>query len=238
LHEVEGYSGLGQIEEVNQWEEIAQTKPTEDLIEVGRTAQEGSMKFYFLQCMIANTVAKRRDGGLKVLAREWGLAYTRSSEMARVWRDIVRPMLDKGLHPPIELEPEYFHIALRASEPVEAIIYAQDQKNSNSGFTCAKLKAALKTGMPDNIKECPKCKHFLFLDQAKYTITAPTGKKTEIEGSLMLCDIFGALRPLGNFNLQEKATGCRVYSDRNQSLGMTSIDPLETTNTSSEGSSM
>ena len=237
MGELVGFSELGEIEQASKWEEIASSKSTEDLLELGRTAQEGSIRFFFLQCLISSIIAKRRDGGLRVLAREWGLAYNRASEMGRIWREIIKPMIDRGLHPPIELEPEYFHIALRAPEPVEAIIYAQDQKNSSSGFTCAKLKTALKTGMPENIKDCAKCSHFFNLENVKYSVVLPTGKSTEIEGGLMLCDKFGVLRPLGNFNLQEKAASCNIFQDR-YSLGTTSREPLETTNTSSEGSSM
>lgn len=194
--------------------------------------------------MIASTVAKRRDGGLRLLAREWGVAYTRASEMARIWREILKPMLDRGLQPPIELEQEYFHVALRSPEPIEAIAYAQDQKNQNSGFTCAKLKSALKTGMPDNIKNCSKCSHYFYMEDVEYTIDVG-GKKTKIKGNLVMCRVFGVLRPLGNFNLQERAAECGIFADReramlqeNQSLGTTSKDPLVTTITSSDGSSI
>lgn len=195
------------------WKEELENKSDEELIEDGREIHEEALSLFMRQCLICSIMAERHEGGLRILSREWGLSYGRVSEMSRIWNKIMEPILERKEEVPLQLEPEYFHIALRASEPVEAIAYAEEQKGADASFTCSKLKQALEHGMPTNINNCRRCVHYEAISGIILEIGIQS-QKFSAPGKVEVCTAHEQL--LGatiKKDLTEQAISCEDYDD-------------------------
>jgi len=162
--ERDGLTAVGQIRD------LLEKLPDDDLVEIGRGLKTKISEQFMMMCLIANIMASRWDGALKMLAREWGISYTRASEMSSIWSKIYSRMLQRGESPPLELEPEFMFVAVRAPDPVQAISYAADMKAQDKGFGVRQLRFAVgraktTSQFPEFVKSCRDCEHLSFHEE-------------------------------------------------------------------------
>jgi len=194
---------------------------TEVLVELGREHYRKANSNWLILCLIANTIAKRWDGSLEWLAEQWGIAYKRLSEMSSIWENIISRMLAGQQIPPSVLEQEFYHTALRATDPVEAIVYAETQKGGNSGFSVADLRHAIqlkeKTGeLPTEIETCFRCKHFTKKTGNVTVIITEEGKEVRktFLGSILACAFDGVVAVSVKYDPRQRAAECSAHEDK------------------------
>ncbi len=172
---------------IKTWAETFEQASDEELIERGREIHEEVLSLFVQQCLIAHIIARRHEGGLKILSSEWGVSYHRVSEMGRIWNKLIAPMIEKDEAPPLELEPEYFHAALRSENPEDALEYARTQKSSNSSFSCSRFRQAINYGMPTEIKNCRYCRHWTSINGTQLKVIF-AGQEFTTLGRIDICE--------------------------------------------------
>ncbi len=198
-------------DQVKEWKEQFEQASDEELIERGREIHEEVLSLFVQQCLIAHIIARRHEGGLKLLASEWGISYHRVSEMGRIWNKIILPMIEKDETPPLELEPEFYHVALRSPDPEKALVYAVEQKSTNSGFSCPKFRNAISQGMPENIKNCRYCAHHTSVNGTTIEIFFAGQTFTSL-GKVEMCEELQKILSCAVSNdMSEMAIDCEAY---------------------------
>lgn len=209
--------GLASIAEIRS---LLERLPDEHLVEIGRDLKAKISENFMIMCLIANIMASRWDGALKMLAREWGISYTRASEMSSIWSKIYSRMLQKGETPPVELEPEFLFAAVRAPDPVQAIEYAADMKAQNKGFGVRQLRFAVRRAketseFPEFVKSCRDCEHLSFHEEI-VTLLIPevdadgNPRRTELQlkARVARCPFTGILQITTKFDPIALASDC------------------------------
>ena len=183
------------------------------LVDYGYMLQEKTYENWLRQACIASILVRRHEGWGPKLAALWGVSKNWVYELSYIWNKIITPMVEQGEHLP-PLPPSFYHEALRAKDPIEAIKQADEAKSMNPSFTVREFRKSLAANREEAnemLESCKSCRFYEVLKDVPFSVIFNGQRIDGLTGTIHACRYGGVLKIEMNFNPTAKASNCMHY---------------------------